>query len=147
VSIIKHQEVTLDTLVSASNLIVEVCYVEPFEEEVPIPDHSSAKPFLKQGLVFQVKNILKNTEGHSIESVIRVPHANWKHSFSQHKEFHANGPSKSYTVRKYNTTVPSMKDAEVLFLHAFSSTYDLVAEQAFEWAEKKKQIEDLIERL
>ena len=143
-SIIKHLEVTLNTLISESNLIVEVSYIEPFEEEVPIPDHSSAKPFLKQGLVFQVKNILKNTEGYTVGSVIRVPYANWRRSFSQHKEFHANGPSKSFTVKNYNTSVPSMKDAEILFLHAFSTTYHLTAEQAFEWATMKKEIEDLI---
>ncbi|MBC7487186.1 MAG: hypothetical protein H7282_10590 [Cytophagaceae bacterium] len=143
-SIIRHTEITLNTLVSESSLIVEVSYVEPFEEEVPIPDHSSAKPFLKQGLVFQIKNILKNTEGLPVGPFIHVPHANWKHAFSQHKEFHANGPSKSYTVKNYNTSVPSMKDAEILFLHAFHTTYDLAAEQAFEWATMKKQIDDLI---
>lgn len=143
-SIIKHQEITLNALISESNLIVEVSYIEPFEEEVAIPDHSSVKPFLKQGLVFQVKNILKNAEGYAIESVIRVPHANWRHAFSQHKEFHANAPSKSFTVKNYNTSVPSMKDAEILFLNAFNANYDLTAEQAFEWVGMKKQIEDLI---
>lgn len=143
-SIIRHTEVTLNTLISESNLIMEVLYLEPFKEEVPIPDHPAAKPFLKEGLVFQVKTILKNTENLTVDAFIRVPHENWRRSFSQHKEFHANGPSKSYGVKIYNTSVPSMKDAEILFLQAFHSTYDLVAEHAFEWADKKKQIEDLI---
>ncbi|MDB5257395.1 MAG: hypothetical protein JWM14_2090 [Chitinophagaceae bacterium] len=143
-SIIRHVVVTLITLISESNLIVEVRYVEPYEEEVPIPDHPSAKPFLKQGLVFQVKDILKNSEDYAIGTTIRVPHADWKRSFSQHKEFHANGPSKSYSVKTYNSSVPSMKDAEILFLQAFHTSYDLAAEHAFEWADRRKQIEDLI---
>lgn len=143
-SIIKHIEVTLTTLISESNLIVEVQYVEPFEEEVPLPDHPAAKPFLKQGLVFQVKSILKNSDDLTIETFIRVPHENWRRSLSQHKEFHANGPSKSYGVKTYNTNVPSMKDGQILFLNAFRSTYDLTAEHAFEWADRRKQIEDLI---
>lgn len=37
-----------------------------------------------------------------------------------------------------------MKDAEILFLNAFHSTYDLGAEHAFEWTDTRIQIEDFI---
>ncbi len=146
-SIIRDKEVSLATIVSDSNLIVEVECVDVFEEKVAIPSDDTKKPvapFIKKGFIFHVKGTWKNTTGSPVDYMIRVPHENWKRFFSQYKEAHANGPSKSFSVNSYKTEVSSFKEAKVLFLHAFQGTYQLVAKNAFEQLNKKEEIEALI---
>ncbi|MDF2454285.1 MAG: hypothetical protein K0R51_278 [Cytophagaceae bacterium] len=148
-SIIKDQEVSLPTIILQANLIVEVRCIDTFEEEVLVlsdDKKEGVKPFIKKGLVYQVTSILKNTTDHpmAVDTRIRVPHENWRRSFSQHKEAYAGGPSKSFTVTSYTTEVPSMAEAGILFLHAFKDTYQLVSKNAFEQTIKKEQIEGLI---
>ena len=146
-SIIRDKQLSLETMVSESNLIVEVRCLDVFEEEIPVPSDDASnpiKPFIKKGLVFEVRNTLKNTSDHTIDQVIQVPHESWRRSFSQHKVRYANGPSKSFTVISYAADVPSFEEADILFLHAFQGTYQLVAKNAFERLVKKEHIAELL---
>ncbi len=146
-SIIKSIAVELSELVKECNLILMVEYLEPFVEEVAVKsnDPSISPPlFKKQGCVFTIKTILKNVDKIEMPKTIRVPNENWRRSLSQHKEQHAGGPSKSYTVIEYKTEVSSMKNADILFLHHFQGGFELEAKNSFESLEELEKIEMLL---
>lgn len=150
-SIIRSSEISLSELVEESNLIVQVKFIELFKETVPVIDRSKGEtdklipPFIKQGCVFQVLGVIKNTARVIVPEKIHVPNENWHRSLSQHKETHAGGKSKSYNVPTYRTEVPSMKKAAILFLHHFQGMYDLAAKDAFEDATAEEKIKMLID--
>jgi len=145
-SIIRNVDLTLETIVSSSNLIVQVQTVEPYEERIPITsDSNSALPdFIKKGLIFRVKRILKNASENSIPELIKVPNENWKRYLSQHKERYANGPSKSFTVNSYKSKVSSMNDADILFLNRSLDNFSLTAHSSYESLDSLKIIEEII---
>lgn len=146
-SIIREVVLTLETIVTTSNLIVEVEAIEPYKESVPVPADSknnTVPDFIRSGFIFQIKSVLKNTTDNSVPAIIRVPNENWKRSLSQHKEHYANGPSKSFTVNTYHTEVPSMKDAGILFLSRFQNSFELTAKNSFESLASRKTIEEHI---
>ncbi|HEY5826288.1 MAG TPA: hypothetical protein VIT44_18085 [Cyclobacteriaceae bacterium] len=135
-SIIRYNELSISEMIEESTLIVEVELVGPFQEEVPIVNRdlkegSAIPPFIKKGHTFKVKNVLKN-KGDQLPEQINVPNENWRRSLSQHKEQHAGGPSKSFTVPEYKSDVKSIAKATVLFLNHFQGMYDLTAANAFE---------------
>jgi hypothetical protein len=146
-SIIRSNNLTLEEIIASSNLVVEVEAVEPYEEHIPIaPDSETPLPdFIKRGIVFRVKRILKNTSGDSIPTMIKVPNENWKRSLSQHKEQNANGPSKSFTYKKYASSVSIMSDAKILFLNHHRDDFSLTAHNAFESLDALKIIEEIIQ--
>jgi hypothetical protein len=146
-SIIRETYLTLVSVITESNVIVEVEFTGPFEEEMPVvlKDESlTVPPFTKRGLIFRVKNVIKNTHKDPVDTFVRIPAENWKRSFSQHVELHANGPSKSYRVKTYKTTVPSFPEAAILFLHRFHNSYELTAKGSYESTASRRVIEKLI---
>jgi hypothetical protein len=74
-----------------------------------------------------------------VPQTIRVPNANWRRSLSQYKELYG-GPSKSYSVKYYNTEVKSMRSATILFLHHFESTFELETKGSYESVEALDKI-------
>lgn len=150
-SIIRASEISLSELVEESNLILKVKFAELYKENVVVVDKSnnqhnpSIPPFIKQGCVFQVLSILKNTARIEVPEKIHVPNENWRRSLSQHKEKYAAGPSKSYNVPTYTTDVSSVKKASIIFLHHFQGMFDLAARDAFENNEAEEKILMLIE--
>jgi hypothetical protein len=151
VSIIKSIEISLSELVKESNLILQVKFIESFKESVSITDRSEQKtekvipPFIKRGAVFHVLGVLKNTARVIVPEKIQVPNENWHRSLNQHKEAHAGGKSKSYNVPTYNTEVPSLQKAAILFLHHFQGMYDLAAKDSFEDKGAEEKIRMLLE--
>lgn len=145
-SIIRNNDLPLESIVSSSNLIVEVKTVEPYEERIPIiSDKNKAIPdFIKVGLIFRVKRILKNTSGNVIPELIKIPNENWRRYLSQHKEQYAGGPSKSFTINKYRSKVFSMSDANILFLNSYSGDFSLTAQNSFESLDSLAIIESII---
>jgi hypothetical protein len=146
-SIIKSIPVELSDIVKEANLIVEVECLEPFTEEVAIKSADPkvpAPPFKKKGFVFRIKGVLKNTENIKVPQTIRVPREEWRRFLSQHKERYADGPSKSYGVKEYETEVDSMKNADILFLHHFQDMFELEVRGAFESSAALEKITMLI---
>lgn len=150
-SIIRSTEISLSELVKESNLILQVKFIGFFEEAVPITDRSKNQtnkaipPFLKRGGVFQVLGVLKNTARIIIPEKIHVPDENWRRSMGQHKEAHAGGKGKSYNVPTYVTEVPSIRKADILFLHHFQGMFELTARDSFEDAAAEEKIKMLLE--
>jgi hypothetical protein len=147
-SIIKGIPVELSDIVKEANLIVEVACIGPFTEDIAISSKDPkvpAPPFKKNGFVFRVKKVLKNPDKIDVPKTIRVPEERWRRSLSQHKEQYADGPSKSYGVREYETEVDSMKNASILFLRHFQGTFELEARDSFESVEALEKIMMLIE--
>jgi len=146
-SIIRYTPLELSEIVEESNLILEVKCTGPYTEEVAIKSNdqeAAVKPFIKEGFVFNVISVLKNTAAIVVPQTIRVPKEEWRRSFSQHKERYANGPSKSYGVKEYITDVRSMKKADILFLHHFQGIYELTASDSFESVAAREKIEMLV---
>jgi hypothetical protein len=147
-SIIKHSPINLSEVVKESNLIVQVKCLKPFTEEVQTNQKNATStfpPFIKKGFVFSVQKILKNTTGNNaIPELIKVPDENWRRFMSQHLEHHANGPSRSYHVREYETEVSSIKHATILFLNYFQNMFDLTAKDSFESVASLEKIEMLM---
>src|SRR6478735_11340380 len=134
-SIIREKVLSLSEIVSGSNLVVEVEAVRSYEENVPVESVKGSQPvpdFIKKGIVFRIKNVLKNTGEEMLPEFIHVPNENWRRSLSQYKEGYANGPSKSFAVNLYETSVSSMNDAEVLFLNRSQYVFSLTAKNSFE---------------
>ena len=150
-SIIRSKEISLSELVEESNLIVRVKFSEVYKESVTVVDKSgdqsptSIPPFVKQGCVFTVLSVLKNTARIELPEKIQVPNENWRRSLSQYKEKYVAGPSKSYTVPTYITDVTSIKKASIIFLHHFQGMFDLAARDAFENFGAEEKILMLIE--
>jgi hypothetical protein len=147
-SLNKNTPVELSDIVKEANLILEVRYVEAFMEEIAIKTADpkiAAPPFKKKGFVFSVTNILKNPDKVNVPKTIRVPAEEWRRSLSQHKESHADGLSKSFEIKQFETSVNSMKAADILFLHHFQGTFELVAKGSFESTEALEKITILIE--
>lgn len=147
-SIIENTYVGLADIVNEANLILAVEFVEAFTEDVVIKSVDPKlppPPFKKKGFVFTVKAVLKNTAKITVPQTIRVPKEEWRRSLSQHKEKYANGPSKSYEVKQYETEVDSMKNADILFLHHFQGTFELEVKGSFESVEAHEKITILIE--
>jgi hypothetical protein len=144
---ITYTPVGLSDIVQDSNLIVEVKLIDSFSEELTVKDKNSdspAPPFIKEGFVFSVLTILKNTTEDKIPQTIRVPNENWRRFFAQHKEQYANGPSKSYHLKEYETEVPSLKEADLLFLNYFQGEYELTATDAYEFAAAREKVDILL---
>ncbi|MEJ7643007.1 MAG: hypothetical protein WKF87_00295 [Chryseolinea sp.] len=151
-SIIKSSEVSLSELVKDANLIIKVKYLEAFEESLPVIDRSKNQadnplpPFIKKGCVFHVVETLKNTARIDLPENVRVPNENWRRSMSQHKEKHAGGTSKSFSVPTYITEVSSLRKAEILFLQHFQGMFDLAARDSFENLAAEDKIKMLLEQ-
>lgn len=151
VSIIRSKEITLSELVEESNLILKVKFSELYKEDLVVADKSSEPSdksipiFVKQGCVFKVLGVLKNTARIEVPEKIRVPNENWRRSLSQHKEKYAGGPSKSYNVPTYVTDVASIKKASIVFLHHFQEMFDLAARDSFENDNAEEKIVMLME--
>jgi len=150
-SIIKYRELSLSEVVEESNLIIEVEFVEKYNEEISVSgkegsdsEVKASPPFIKKGNVFNVIKVLKNTGLIKVPAQIRVPEENWRRSLSQYKEMHFNGVSKSYTVLDYATETKSVSKAAVLFLHHFQDMYELTARNAFEGKASLEKITILI---
>jgi hypothetical protein len=92
-----------------------------------------------------VVGVLKNTARIIVPEEIHVPNENWRRSFSQHKEAHAGGKSKSYNVPTYPTEVTSIQKANILFLHHFQGMYELTARDSFENVDSEEKIKMLLE--
>ena len=150
-SIIRSTEISLSELIKESNLILQVKFIELFNEAIPVVDKSSNQadkripPFIKKGCVFQVQGVLKNTARITVPEKIHVPKENWHRSLSQHKEAYANGKSKSYNVPTYTSEAPSLRKASIVFLHHFQGMFDLAAKDAFEDAAAEEKIKMLME--
>jgi len=91
-----------------------------------------------------VISVLKNTAAIQVPPTIRVPKEEWRRFLSQHKERYANGPSKSFGVKQYTTDVPSMEQADILFLHHFQDSFELETQDSFESAAAREKIEMLL---
>lgn len=146
-SIIKYTTVELSDIVQEADLILEVKCLEAFTEEVTIKSvdpNQPPPPFVKKGFVFSVKNVLKNTARIEIPKTIQVPQEGWRRLLGQHKERYAGGVSKSYTVKKYETDVKSIKVADILFLHHFQGTFELEVKDSFESNEALEKITMLV---
>jgi hypothetical protein len=150
-SIIRSTEISLSDLVTESNLILKVKFVALFKESLPVIDKSKDQtsqtipPFMKQGVIFKVLGILKNTARIEIPEKIQVPNENWRRSLNQHKEKHADGPGKLYNVPVYITEVSSLRKASIIFLHHFQGMFDLAAKNAFENLDAEEKIVMLVE--
>src|SRR6186713_310055 len=119
-SIMQNLPAELNDIVTEANLIVEVKGLDAFSEDITIKNSDALRtipPFKKKGFSFQVKSVLKNTAGIVVPDIIRVAAENWRRSLSKHKEKYADGLSKSYDIKTYDTAVTSVKHADILFLH------------------------------
>ena len=131
-------EVGLSSLVKDSNLIVKVKFIKLFKESLPVTDRqqdqagTTVPPFIKQGCVFKVLSVLKNTSRAEIPEQIEVPNENWRRLLSRYKEKFAGGSAKSYTIPLYISPVPSLRKASILFLNYFQGMIDLSAKDSFE---------------
>jgi hypothetical protein len=147
-SIIRHTPISLTDVIKDSNLIVEVQCAGPFREEIPVKDRSGkapAPPFIKKGFIFNVQKVLKNTTTTStIPETIQVPDENWRRFLSQHNEQYAGASGRSYHVREYETDVPSVEEAKILFLNYFQDMYDFTAKDSFESMDALEKIEKLM---
>jgi hypothetical protein len=133
----RELEIGLSSLVKDSNLIVKVRFVKLFKESLPVVDKQQDQaiiipPFIKQGCVFEVLAVLKNTSRTEIPDKINVPNENWRRLLGRHKEKFAGGIAKTYTVPLYISDVPSLRKATILFLNYFQGMFDLAAKDAFE---------------
>lgn len=148
---IQYREMSLSEVIEDSNLVVEVEFIEPYQEEVSVALKNASgaatatfPPFIKSGNIFEVKKVLKNDTKMKIPDTIKVPNENWRRSLSQHKEKHLNAPSKSFTVPEYITSLKSASKASVLFLNYFQDMYELTARNAFEDKAAFEKVEMLI---
>lgn len=149
---IPSRELSLSEVIEESNLVVEVDFIERFEEEVMVVNRDSKNtspetvpPFLKKGYVFKIRNILKNSGDIKVPEKINVPEEDWRRGLSKHKEQYMKSPAKSYTVTKYNSEVKTITKAFILFLHHFQGMYELTAKNAFESKAAREKIGMLIE--
>jgi hypothetical protein len=141
---ITYTPVELSEVVKEANLILEVEYLKPFKEEVVVKGIDPNPPFVKKGLEFTVKKVLKNTGKITVPEIVSVPNENWRRSLSQYKNEYGDGPDKSYEVKQYETEVPSFKNAEILFLHQFQNTFELEVKDAFESRDAMEKVTILI---
>jgi hypothetical protein len=149
-SIMRNIPTDLNDLVTEANLIVEVKGLDAFSEDITIKNSDATRtipPFKKTGFSFQVKSVLKNSGGIVVPDIIRVSAENWRRSLSKHKERYADGPSKSYDIKTYDTAVTSVKHADILFLHHFMSTFELVVKDSYESKEAFEKVTMLIAAL
>lgn len=141
---------SLSEVIEDSNLVVEVKFIEPYQEEVAIAHKDSAAgsgsfpPFIKKGAVFNVIRVLKNGNKIKIPETIKVPDENWRRALGQHKEEHLQAPAKSYTVPEYVTSVKTAAKASVLFLNYFQDMYEFTARNGFESKAALEKVEMLI---
>lgn len=147
---IQYREMSLSEVIEDSNLVVEVKFIESYQEEVALAPKDSAvvsgsfPPFIKKGGMFSVIRVLKNDGKIKIPERIKVPNENWRRFLSQHKEKHLNAPSKSFTVPEYITTLKSASKASVLFLNHFQGMFEFTASNAWEDKAALEKIEMLI---
>lgn len=148
---IEYREMSLSEVIEDSNLVVEVKFIELFQEEVPIAHKDSTvasgkfPPFIKKGDVFNVIRVLKNTGKIKVPETIRVPNENWRRFLGQHKEQHLQAPSKSYSVPEYVSTLKTAAKASVLFLNHFQDMYEFTARNSWEGKAELEKVEMLIE--
>lgn len=147
---IQYREMSLSEVMEDSNLVVEVKFLEHYQEEVAIA-HKDTKaaletfpPFIKRGDVFNVIRVLKNTGNVKVPETINVPNENWRRFLSQHKEQHLQAPSKSYTVPEYVSSLKAAKQAAVLFLSHFQDMYEFTARNSWESRAELEKVEMLI---
>lgn len=141
---------SLSEVIEDSNLVVEVRFLEHYQEEVAIahkdPKASLEKfpPFSKKGNVFKVIRVLKNDGKIKIPETIKVPNENWRRFLGQHKEAHLQAPAKSYTVPEYISSIKTAEKASVLFLNYFQDMYEFTARNSFENKVALEKVEMLI---
>lgn len=146
-SSMENTVVELSDLVKECNLIVEVEYLESFQEEVAIKQFDanvSVPPFVKKGIVFTIQTVLKNKDAIKLPQTIQVPNEGWRRLLDKHKERYAGKAAKSYGVKEYKTEVTSMRNATLLFLHHFQGTFELEAKNSFESNEALEKITMLL---
>lgn len=147
---VDYRQMSLSEVIEESNLVVEVKFIELFQEEVPIAHKDSNvasgkfPPFIKKGDVFKVIRVLKNTGKVKVPETIRVPNENWRRFLGQHKELHLQAPAKSYTVPEYVSTLKTAAKASVLFLNHFQDRYEFTARNSWEGKAELEKIEMLI---
>lgn len=147
---IQYREMSLSEVIEDSNLVVEVKFTEPYQEEIAITDRNAVTgsgnfpPFIKGGGAFQVIRVLKNSDKISVPETIKVPNENWRRALSQHKSTHLQAPAKSFTVSEYGSAVKSVTKASVLFLNYFQGMYEFTARNSFEDKAALEKIEMLI---
>jgi len=148
---IEYREMSLSEVIEDSNLVVEVKFLEHYQEEVAIA-HKDAKaaaekfiPFIKRGDVFKVIRVLKNTGKLKVPETINVPNENWRRLLGQHKEQHLQAPAKSYTVPEYVSSLKKTTKAAVLFLNHFQDMYEFTARNSWEGKAELEKVEMLIE--
>lgn len=141
---------SLSEVIEDSNLVVEVKFIELYQEEVSITNKRATTgqekfpPFIKKGEVFKVIRVLKNTGKIKVPEIIRVPNENWRRFLGQHKEQHLQAPSKSYTVPEYVSTLKTTAKAAVLFLNHFQDMYEFAARNSWESKAELEKVEMLI---
>jgi uncharacterized protein (UPF0335 family) len=147
----QSRELSLSEVIDESNLVVEVEFIERFEEEVPVINRDSKNtsqeavpPFLKKGYIFKIKKVLKNSGDIKVPEKINVPDEDWRRALSQHKEKYTKSPAKSHAVMRYSPDVKSITKAFILFLHHFQGMYELTAKNAFESKAAQEKISMLI---
>lgn len=147
---IEYREMSLSDVIEDSNLVVEVRFLEHFQEEVAIA-HKDVKtaskkfpPFIKKGDVFKIIRVLKNTGKINVPETIHVPDENWRRVLGQHKEQHLQAQSKSYTVPEYVSTLKTTTKAAVLFLNHFQDMYEFTARNSWESKAELEKVEMLI---
>jgi hypothetical protein len=147
---IDYREMSLSAVIEDSNLVVEVKFIESYQEEVSI-FHKEAvagsekfPAFIKKGDVFKVIRVLKNTGKIKVPETIRVPNENWRRFLGQHKEQYLQAPSKSYNVPEYVSTLKTSAKASVLFLNHFQDMYEFTACNSWESKAELEKIEMLI---
>jgi hypothetical protein len=147
---IEYREMSLSEVIEDSNLVVEVKFMESYQEEVAIAHKNSAvasetfPPFIKKGDVFKVVRVLKNENKIKIPETIKVPNENWRRFLGQHKEAHLQAPSKSYTVPEFVSSIKSATKASVLFLNYFQDMYEFTARNSFENKAALEKVEMII---
>jgi hypothetical protein len=146
-SIIRYTTLSLSEIIEASNLIVEIQYLDHYDEIVPIknkPGDQTIPPFIKKGFIFNIKTVLKNSSGINVPPTIRVPNEDWRRKLSQHKQLYDNGASKSYSLKKYETSASSARKASILFLYHFQDMFEFTAKDAYESAAAREKITMLL---
>jgi hypothetical protein len=124
-----------------------VKYRETFSESVEIPNkagEAGVPSFIKRGVVFDVLKVLMNKDNVKVPETIQVPQENWRRSFSQHKEKHSDGKSKSWEIKNYVTEVSSLAKADILFLYHFQDKFELTTKDSFESKEAAEKLEMLM---
>jgi hypothetical protein len=94
---------SLSEVIEDSNLVVEVKFIEHYQEEVSVALKNAKgaatetfPPFIKKGNTFKVKRVLKNTRESKNSGYHKSAQRKLAEALSQHKEKHLNAPCKVF---------------------------------------------------